>query len=555
MFFHFLFLWDYKGFKAICQNESDSFLRFYREPVITKYPLTNLVATMSFLNTLKNSRIEILSGLTVALALVPEAVAFAFVAGVDPLVGLYAAFIVCFITSVFGGRPGMISGATGALAVVMVSLVMQHGVQYLFATVILMGVIQIIAGVFKLGKFIRIIPYPVMLGFVNGLAIVIFLAQLEQFQTLDTTTDTLIWLSGNPLYTMIGLIALAMAVIHFLPKITSAIPAPLAGIAAVIAVTSFFGIDTKSVGDMANIAGGLPTFSVPTIHLTWESFLIIFPYAITLAGIGLIESLLTLTLVDEITETKGQNSRECLAQGSANVVTGFFGGMGGCAMIGQSMINISSGARRRLSGISAALFLLFFIVIAAPLIETIPIAALVGVMFMVVIGTFAWASLRIMHKIPKEDAFVIILVSGVTVMQDLAIAVFVGVIVSALVYAWKSSKHISSTTFLNKNQNQKTYTLWGPLFFASIESFKELFTPMDDPKNIIIDFTKSRVWDHSALEAIESLTLKYEKLDKKVKLKGLSKDCVNLLWKKGITVICNKEKDPHYDVVVDHSKI
>lgn len=499
----------------------------------------------------KDYKTEILSGLTVALALVPEAVAFAFVAGVQPLVGLYAAFIICFITSLFGGRPGMISGATGALAVVMVSLVSQHGVQYLFATVVLMGILQFLAGAFRLGKFIRIIPHPVMLGFVNGLAIVIFLAQLGQFKTTGPLGD-LTWLNGNELYIMLGLVAIAMAVIHFLPKLTKAIPAPLAGIGIVFALTYYFNIDTKSVGDMANISGGFPTFSIPNIPLTFESLKIIFPYALTLAGIGLIESLLTLSLIDEITETHGQNSRECMAQGSANIITGFFGGMGGCAMIGQSMINMSSGARKRLSGISAALFLIFFIVVAAPLIEIIPIAALVGVMFMVVIGTFAWSSLRIMTKIPRIDAVVIVLVSATTVIYDLAIAVIAGVIFSALSYAWQSSKHMSVQTTIAGNL--KTYTLWGPLFFGSITSFKGLFSPKEDPNTIVIDFSNSRVWDHSALEAIKALASKYKYLGKTLKLKGLSDDCVTLLQRKKITAICKKEKDLHYEVVVDHRK-
>ena len=360
---------------------------------------------------LKDYRTEILSGLTVALALVPEAVAFAFVAGVQPLVGLYAAFIICLITSIFGGRPGMISGATGALAVVMVSLVTQHGVQYLFAAVILMGIIQFLAGALRLGKFIRIIPHPVMLGFVNGLAIVIFLAQLGQFKTI-TPIGEMTWLNGNQLYVMLGLVATTMVVIHFIPKLTKSIPAPLSGIGVVFALTYFFGIETKSVGDIASISGGLPTFAIPKIPFTLETFKIIFPYALTLAGIGLIESLLTLSLVDEITETQGKNSRECMAQGTANIVTGLFGGMGGCAMIGQSMINIKSGARQRLSGIVAALFLIFFIVVAAPLIEIIPIAALVGVMFMVVIGTFAWSSIRIMHKVPLVNSILILLLLG-----------------------------------------------------------------------------------------------------------------------------------------------
>lgn len=491
---------------------------------------------------IKTCKIEILSGLTVALALVPEAVAFAFVAGVAPLVGLYAAFIVCLITAIFGGRPGMISGATGALAVVMISLVSQYGVQYLFATVILMGIIQFIAGMLHLGKFIRIVPHPVMLGFVNGLAIVIFLAQLGQFQGL----------ASNALAIMLGIIAITMAVIYLLPKLTTSIPAPLAGIASAVAITYFFGLDTKSVGDIASIAGSLPQFAIPDIPLSFASLKIIVPYAFTLAGIGLIESLLTLSLIDEITETHGKNSRECMAQGAANIITGFFGGMGGCAMIGQSMINISSGARQRLSGIAAAIFLIFFIVVAAPLIEQIPIAALIGVMFMVVIGTFAWSSLRIMHKIPRTDAAIIIMVSALTVAYDLAIAVILGVVCSALVYVWQSAKRITAKTTENPQNNQKIYELHGPLFFGSIASFKELFKPKNDPKNIIVNFENSRVWDHSAIEAIKVLARKYQQVGKMIKFAGLSADCIDLLGRKGIIAICNKNKDPHYEVVVDH---
>ena len=384
---------------------------------------------------------EILSGLTVALALVPEAVAFAFVAGVHPLVGLYAAFIVGLITAVFGGRPGMISGATGALAVVMVALVAKHGVEYLFATVVLMGILQILAGVFKLGKFIRLVPHPVMLGFVNGLAIVIFLAQLTQFQITDAD-GIKTWMSGLPLMFMLGLVLLTMLIIHFMPKLTLSIPAPLAGIGIVAAIVLIFGIDVPRVGDLASIEGGLPLFHVPMVPLTFETLQIILPFSLILAAIGLIESLLTLNLVGEITGDTGGASQECLAQGAANTVTGFFGGMGGCAMIGQSMINVKSGGRTRLSGIAAALFLLAFIVVAAPLIEQIPLAALVGVMFMVVIGTFAWNSLRIFRKIPLTDALVIVLVTVVTVATDLAIAVVVGVIVSALAYAWNNASRI-----------------------------------------------------------------------------------------------------------------
>ncbi|MCL4160391.1 UNVERIFIED_CONTAM: hypothetical protein GTU68_045469 [Idotea baltica] len=384
---------------------------------------------------------DLLSGLTVALALVPEAVAFAFVAGVDPLVGLYAAFMVGLITACIGGRPGMISGATGALAVVMVSLVAEHGVEYLFATVVLMGLLQITAGVLKLGKFIRMVPHSVMLGFVNGLAIVIFLAQLGQFGTPGSTIDVA-WLSGMQLYLLLGLIFATMVIIHFLPRFTRAIPSSLAAIIVVSLVVVGLNLDTRVVGDVASIAGGFPTFHIPSVPFSLETLKIILPYSIILAAIGLIESLLTLRLVDEITESRGRGNKECVGQGIANTVTGFFGGMGGCAMIGQSMINVNSGGRGRLSGISAALFLLLFILVASPLIEQIPLAALIGVMFIVVIGTFEWSSFRIIHKIPRGDALVLVTVSAVTVATDLAVAVIVGVIISALVFAWQHAKRI-----------------------------------------------------------------------------------------------------------------
>lgn len=505
-----------------------------------------------FLSLFKNARIEVLSGLTVALALVPEAVAFAFVAGVEPLVGLYAAFIVGLITSVFGGRPGMISGATGALAVVMVSLVKDHGVDYLFATVVLMGVIQILAGAFRLGKFIRMVPYPVMLGFVNGLAIVIFLAQLQQFKVLDSAGNWS-WMGATQLMIMCGVVLLTMAVIYLLPKITNKFPAPLAGIGLATAVVLLFGIETRSVGDLATIAGGLPSFSIPNVPFNLETLYIIFPYSLILAGIGLIESLLTLTLIDEMTETRGRNSQECVAQGSANIVTGFFGGMGGCAMIGQSMININSGGRGRLAGISAALFLLSFILLASGWIEMIPVAALVGVMFVVVIGTFEWSSIRIIGKIPRADAFTLVLVSGVTVVTDLAIAVIVGVIVSALVFAWETANDIYVEVH-TEDDDHKTYTLHGQLFFGSISRFKDLFSPREDPADVVIDFHRSRVWDHSALQAIDALAERYLRNGTNLHLKGLSSDCKDLLRKAGNMVESDRDGDPHYRVVVDYKQ-
>ncbi|WP_438463032.1 SulP family inorganic anion transporter [Marinomonas sp. PE14-40] len=505
-----------------------------------------------------NIKNDLLSGLTVALALVPEAVAFAFVAGVAPLVGLYAAAIVGFITAAFGGRPGMISGATGALAVVMVALVANHGVEYLFATVVLMGIIQVLAGVLHLGKFIRIVPYPVMLGFVNGLAIVIFLAQLGQFKVPDAE-GALVWMQGPELYIMLGLVALTMAIIHFLPKFTTAIPSSLAAIVFVTFLSTFLNLEARTVVDFvatmtgdinASIAGGLPSFSIPMVPFNLETLAIIAPYAFILAAIGLIESLLTLRLIDEMTETRGRGNKECIAQGSANIVTGFFGGMGGCAMIGQSMININSGGRGRLSGISAAVGLMLFILFGAFLIEQIPLAALVGVMFMVVIGTFEWSSFRIIKKIPKQDAFIIVLVSAVTVFTDLAIAVFVGVIVAALVFAWEHAKHIQTKSYLDEN-GWKVYELDGPLFFGSVSNFMELFDPKSDPDDVVVEFLHSRVADHSGLEAIDALADRYEKAGKRLHIRHLSRDCQLLLKKAGNLVEVNYIEDPSYAVASD----
>ncbi|MFC1673386.1 SulP family inorganic anion transporter [Pseudomonadota bacterium] len=492
---------------------------------------------------------DILSGLTVALALVPEAVAFAFVAGVNPLVGLYAAFMVGLITATIGGRPGMISGATGALAVVMVALVADHGVEYLFATVVLMGIIQITAGVLHLGKYIRMVPHSVMLGFVNGLAIVIFLAQLSQFQIKDAD-GVVTWMTGNQLYLMLGLVVLAMAVIKYLPKLTEAIPAPLAGILVVTGLVLGLGLDTRTVGDMASIAGGLPQFHIPSVPLNMDTLMIILPYSVILAAIGLIESLLTLTVIDDLTDTRGRGNKECVGQGVANVATGFFGGMGGCAMIGQSMINVNSGGRGRLSGISAALFLLTFILFGSSLIEMIPLAALVGVMMMVVLGTFEWSSFRILHKIPRADAFVLILVSGVTVFTDLAIAVVVGVIVSALVYAWSNATRLHARIGSN-DSGGKVYEIEGPLFFGSVQSFRDLFSPDDDPDDVVVDFQNSRVADHSGLEAIDNLAERYTKRGKTLHLIHLSPECRKLLSRAKDLVEVNVVEDPQYHVATD----
>ena len=496
-------------------------------------------------------RIEILAGLTVALALVPEAIAFAFVAGVEPLSGLYAALIVGIITALIGGRPGMISGATGALAVVMVALVADHGTQYLFATVVLMGSMQLIAGIFKLGKFIRMVPQPVMLGFVNGLAIVIGISQISQFKTINPLGEA-VWITGNTLIYSVGFVILTMSVIWLLPKITKALPATLVAILLTTVLVIAFKINIPSVGDLASVKGGLPKFLIPNVPLNLETLKIIFPYAFILAAIGLIESLLTLNLVGEITNKRGGASQECLAQGIANTVTGFFGGMGGCAMIGQSIINVRSGGRTRIAGIAAALFLLIFILHTSALIEMIPIAALVGVMFMVVIGTFAWNSLKILFLVPKSDAIVIILVTAVTVAADLAVAVIVGVIFSALVFAWKSASRIRAIERPSiREKGAKVYEIEGPLFFSSTNSFLELFNPSEDPQVIIIDFVRSRVIDQSALKAIEDIADKYNTFGKKVKLRHLTRDCHKLLSRAGQLVV-DSDDDPEYGVAVDY---
>jgi SulP family sulfate permease len=495
---------------------------------------------------LSRLKLCVLSGLTVALALVPEAIAFAFVAHVHPLTGLYAAFIVGLITAAFGGRPGMISGATGALAVVMVALVVQEGVEYLFAAVVLMGVLQILFGLLKLGKFIRMVPFPVMVGFVNGLAVVIFLAQLGHFKT-PGPDGTLIWTTGAPLYTMLGLIALTVAIIYLVPRLTKAVPSTLAGIVVVSLLVIYAGIDTKTVGDMSSIEGGLPQFHVPSVPFSWKTLQIIFPSSLILAAIGLIESLLTLNLIDEMTDTRGKPNRECVAQGSANLVTGFFAGMGGCAMIGQSMINVGNGANQRLSGISAAVFLLSFILFLSRYIEMIPLAALVGVMFVVAAKTFEWGSLAALRRVPKGDAFVVVAVTVITVLSDLAIAVVTGVIISALMFAWQQAKHIR----VNIGHNQhgwKIYNLHGSLFFASTADFQALFTPVDDPDEVVIDFRHAKVMDHSAVEAIDALAGRYRKAEKRLHLRHLSPDCLEVLTNAKDMVELNLAEDPHYHI-------
>ena len=528
-------------------------------------------------NFTQNPKNDILSGLTVALALVPEAVAFAFVAGVDPLVGLYGAFMMGIVTALFGGRPGMISGATGAMAVVMVHLIQKGnevgitldnpvenlGLQWLFITLLFVGAIQILAGVFKLGKFVRLIPHPVMMGFVNGLAIVIFLSQLGLFK--ETVNGESQFMTGQALWIMLGFVALTMGIMYGLPKLTKKIPAALLAIIVVACITIFGGIEVSTVGSFIKDGGGeglqgtLPTFQdqIFTLFYTlqghWD---LILSTAFILAAVGLIESLMTLNLVDEITETRGNGNRECVAQGGANILNGLFGGMGGCAMIGQSIINVDSGGRGRLSGAVAAIALLCFVLFGAPLIEQIPIAALVGVMFMVVIGTFAWSSFRIIRKIPLSDAIVLIAVSAITVWKDLAVAVIAGVIISALVFAWKNATMIRARKRIQAD-GTKTYEIWGPLFFGSVQNFNAKFDVKNDPQNVEIDFVESRVSDHSALEAIFNLVNKYEAEGKSIKLKHLSEDCKALMYKaspKFKEVIVEAVDDPRYHLAADPEK-
>ena len=494
----------------------------------------------------KNAKNDFLSGLTVALALVPEAVAFALVAHVHPLVGLYAAFMVGMITSVLGGRPGMISGATGALAVVMVALVVEYGVEYLFAAVVLMGILQITFGLLKLGKFIRLVPHPVFLGFVNGLAMVIFLAQLEHFKLPGGG-----WISGDALMIMAGLILLTMAIIHYLPKLTNVVPSTLVAIITGSAVAIIFNLDTKTVGDMASISGDLPSFAIPDVPFNLETLYIILPYSIILALIGLIESLLTLNLVDELTGTTGKPNKESIGQGVANTVTGFFGGMGGCAMVGQSIINIKSGGRGRLSGFIAGSFLLSFILLFSQYIEQIPIAVLVGVMFIVVIGTFEWCSFRLISRVPLADSIVGISVAVITVFTDLAIAVIVGVLMSAIIFAWQHAKQIYVKKIMDEDSGIKTYQVNGALFFANTHNFQELFTPKEDPENVFVDFENSRVMDHSAIQAIDKLAERYKRAGKVLHLKHLSSECRVLLKTARGLVEVNVLEDPTYHVADD----
>lgn len=493
-----------------------------------------------------NYKTEVLSGLTVALALVPEAIAFALIAGLSPLTGLYAAFVMGLVTSILGGRPGMISGATGAVAVVIVSLAIDYGVEYVFATVVLAGILQIAAGVLRLGKLMRLVPHPVIFGFVNGLAIIIFISQLDQFKSSDGS-----WLSGSTLFIFLGLVFFTMLVIWGLPKLSKAVPASLIAILAVFGLVLAFDIDTKTIGDIASIQGGFPPFHIPQLPLNLETLQIIFPYAAIVAGVGLIESLLTLNIIDEITETRGRGNKEAVAQGAANILSGLFSGMGGCAMIGQSLINTSNGARARLSGIVAAVMLLVFIMFGADLIEKVPMAALTGLMIMVALGTFEWASLRTFRRMPKSDVLVMILVTLVTVfLHNLALAVLVGVIISALVFAWDNAKRIRARKYID-DHGIKHYEIYGPLFFGSVTLFNEKFEVLEDPDEVIIDFKESRVVDMSAIEALNKITERYHKVGKKVHLRHLSKDCRRLLANADAIIEVNVLEDPTYKIVVD----
>lgn len=496
-----------------------------------------------------NYKIEILAGLTVAMTMIPESLSFAILAGFPPLTGLYAAFILGLVTAVLGGRPGMISGGAGATVIVLIALMKSNGLEYVFAAVALAGSLQILVGLFKLGKFIRLVPQPVMFGFVNGLAIIIFMSQLEQFKTIVNGQS--VWLSGNPMLIMIGLVALTIAIVLFLPKITKALPASLIAIIVVFSLVFFLGIETKIVRDIASVSGGFPPFHMPNIPINLATLQIIFPYALIMASVGLTEGLLTLNLVDEITETKGNGNKECIAQGSANILNGFFFGMGGCPMIAQTLVNLSAGSRARLSGIIASLTILLIILFGAPLIEKVPMAALVGVMIMVSIGTFEWASFRIINKMPKHDIFVGILVAVITILlHNLALAVLIGVIISALVFAWESAKRIRAKKYIDTD-GVKHYEIYGPLFFASTTAFLEKFDVSNDPNVVMIDFRESKISDMSAIDAVNKITERYAKLNKTVHLQHLSADCKTLLKNADQIIDVNILEDPTYKVAID----
>ncbi|TDQ12049.1 SulP family inorganic anion transporter [Pedobacter metabolipauper] len=496
-----------------------------------------------------NYKIEILAGLTVAMTMMPESLSFAILAGLPPLTGLYAAFIMGLITAIFGGRPGLISGGAGATVIVLIALMRSHGIEYVFAAVFLAGCIQIAVGIFKFGKFIRLVPQPVMFGFVNGLAIVIFMSQLGQFKTI--VNNETVWLTGNALWIMLGLVALTIAIVMLLPKFTKAVPASLVAIVVVFLVVLGFGIDTRTVKDIAAVGGGFPPFHIPKVPFNLEMLQVVFPYGLIMASVGLTEGLLTLNLVDEITGTRGNGNKECIAQGSANILNGFFSGMGGCPMIAQTLVNLSAGARSRLSGIIAAITILLIILFGAPVIEKVPMAALTGVMIMVAIGTFEWMSFRIINKMPRQDVFVGILVAGITVwLHNLALAVFIGVLISALVFAWESAKRIRARKFID-DAGAKHYEIFGPLFFGSVAAFNEKFDVLNDPMEVIVDFKESRVADMSGIEALNKLTERYHKAGKILHLQHLSADCRRLLENASDVIVINVLEDPEYGIATD----
>jgi SulP family sulfate permease len=495
-----------------------------------------------------NYKTEILAGLTVAMTMMPESLSFAILAGLPPLVGLYAAFIMGLVTSIFGGRPGLISGGAGATVIVLIALMKSHGIEYVFAAVALAGVVQILIGVFKFGKFIRLVPQPVMYGFVNGLAVIIFMSQIEQFKTVVNGETT--WLTGTPLLIMAGLVLLTIAIIVLLPKITKAVPPSLVAIIVVFAVVLGFNIDTKTVSDIASVSGGFPPFHIPQVPVNFSTLQNILPYAFIMAGVGLTEGLLTLNLVDELTATRGNGNRECIAQGSANILNGFFFGMGGCPMIAQTLVNLSAGARARLSGIIASLTILIIILFGAPVIELVPMAALTGVMIMVAFGTFEWVSFRIINKMPKQDIFVGMLVAAITIyLHNLALAVLIGVIISALVFAWESAKRIRAHKSVDEN-GVKHYKIYGPLFFGSITAFNEKFDISNDPPEVIVDFSESRIADMSGIDALNKITERYQKAGKKIHLKHLSPDCRQLLHNANDVIEVNIIEDPTYHVAI-----
>lgn len=494
-----------------------------------------------------NYKTEVLAGLTVAMTMIPESLSFAILAGLSPLTGLYAAFLMGIVTAILGGRPGMVSGGAGATVVVLIALAATHGVEYLFGAVILAGILQLTVGIFKLGKFVRLIPQPVMYGFLNGLAVIIFMAQIAQFKITENGVTQ--WMQGSSLYIMVGLTILTIAIVLFFPKITKAVPASLVAILVVFGIVYFGNIETKKVLDIASVSGSLPQFHIPVLPFSFETLQIIFPYALVMAGVGLIESLLTLNMVDEITDTKGQSNREAAAQGIANITNGFFGGMGGCAMVAQTLVNIGSGARSRLSAIIGAMTILIIILVGGPVIEQIPMAALVGVMMMVAIGTFEWVSIRIINKMPRHDIFVGILVALITIeLHNLALAVLIGVIISALVFAWESAKRIRARKYTDEN-GVKHYEIYGPLFFGSTTAFMEKFDVVNDPEEVIIDFKESRVVDMSAIETLNKLTDRYHKQNKKIHLKHLSPDCRKLIKNAESIIDINIIEDPTYKVV------